>query len=553
MQVSSVRTSALVHLCAVAVLAVVGARAQNVANNQTDARVVIAAPAATEDERLVLKTFEQFARAALAGQFADARAAFDVDTINQAHVTAEGIQERYRQFEAKYGRLKSITAQSVRFLKSSPSRVAVVAAVHEYQSKRVQFVYGFRQRGNGWTVLGFKEGNFAPGAANTNPPQGRQRQPSAGIFGKFFLAFFLFIVPVAVLVAAAMHLYRRHAGGDDAPASPGSPSEPMGAQAASAGKGSIRLFRFAGIDLFLHWSWFLVAAFEITARAKHYSSPGWNVLEYLALFLIVMLHEFGHALACRQVGGTANRIVLWPLGGVAYVNPPPRPGATLWSIAAGPLVNVLLASVFLLSTILSGVLGLAQAMPNTHHFLIAVTTINLILLVFNLLPIYPLDGGQILRSLLWFLLGRARSLMVATSIGFVGAAGLILLALWKQSAWLGVLSAFMLMNCWAGLRQAQALSRLAKSPRHEGFACPSCGTAPPVGDFWRCGECRTPFDAFQTQTVCPHCAAQSAVTVCINCRGQHPMNQWIGPGAGRAEGVIAQPVAVIPSMSKSED
>src|ERR1700680_1955615 len=102
---------------------------------------------------------------------------------------------------------------------------------------------------------------------------------------------------------------------------------------------SIRLFRFNGIDLSLHWSWFLVAAYEISGRQKTYSSLTWNVLEYLALFLIVMLHEFGHALACRQVGGVANQIVLWPLGGVAYVNPPQRPGATLWSIAAGPLVN----------------------------------------------------------------------------------------------------------------------------------------------------------------------------------------------------------------------
>src|ERR1700689_5230388 len=110
----------------------------------------------------------------------------------------------------------------------------------------------------------------------------------------------------------------------------------------SARQGSIRLFRFRGIDVFLHWSWFLVAAYGIQLRKGSYSSVGWNVLEYLALFLIVMIHEFGHALACRQVGGQANRIVLWPLGGVAYVDPPQRPGATLWSIAAGPLVNVVL-------------------------------------------------------------------------------------------------------------------------------------------------------------------------------------------------------------------
>ena len=107
-------------------------------------------------------------------------------------------------------------------------------------------------------------------------------------------------------------------------------------------RGSIRLFRFSGIDVFLHWSWFLVAAYEIQSRTTRYSSISWNVLEYLALFLIVMLHEFGHALACRQVGGTSDQIVLWPLGGVAYVNPPQRPGATLWSLAAGPLVNVAL-------------------------------------------------------------------------------------------------------------------------------------------------------------------------------------------------------------------
>src|SRR5271166_2547609 len=110
-------------------------------------------------------------------------------------------------------------------------------------------------------------------------------------------------------------------------------------------QGSIHLFRFAGVDVFLHWSWFLVALFEINARAGKYSSIVWNVLEYLALFLIVLIHEYGHALACRQVGGRANQIVLWPLGGVAYVDPPPRPGATLWSIAAGPLVNVALVPV----------------------------------------------------------------------------------------------------------------------------------------------------------------------------------------------------------------
>lgn len=294
-------------------------------------------------------------------------------------------------------------------------------------------------------------------------------------------------------------------------------------------QGSIHLFQVAGINVFLHWSWFLVAVIEINSRAKSYSSLTWNVLEYLALFLIVLFHEFGHALACRQVGGTANQIVLWPLGGVAYVNPPQRPGATLWSLAAGPLVNVVLVPISWLLWTWSQSLGWAKAMPNAHAFLWMVLWINVGLLVFNLLPIYPLDGGQILRSLLWFVLGRARSLMVATIIGFVGVAGLVVLAVWMKSAWMGILCAFILMNCWGGLQQALALLRMAKLPRRDGFACPSCKAAPPVGNFWKCSRCQQSFDTFQTQAVCPHCAAQFAATRCVDCGRLYAMSEWIAP------------------------
>ncbi|MGB2670264.1 MAG: M50 family metallopeptidase [Candidatus Acidiferrum sp.] len=294
-------------------------------------------------------------------------------------------------------------------------------------------------------------------------------------------------------------------------------------------RGSIRLFRFAGIDLLLHWSWFVVAAYEISSRGKTYSSPIWNMMEYLALFLIVVCHEYGHALACRQVGGTSNEIVLWPLGGVAYVNPPPRPGATLWSIAAGPLVNVALLPVLSVLTTMSRSLGWAVSYPNAHAFLKAVWLINLGLLIFNLLPIYPLDGGQILRSLLWFVLGRARSLMAAAIIGFVGVAGLFLLAVRIQSSWVGIICVFILMNCWTGLRSAQALLRFAKSPRHDGFSCPACKAAPPAGEYWICGQCKHSFDTFRTGAACPNCGAQYAVTACLDCGRRHAMSQWVAP------------------------
>ncbi len=291
-------------------------------------------------------------------------------------------------------------------------------------------------------------------------------------------------------------------------------------------RGSLRLFRVAGITVFLHWSWFVVAAFEISDRTTQYHAVTWNVLEYLALFGIVLLHEFGHSLACRSVGGRADQIVLWPLGGVAYVNPPQRPGATLWSIAAGPLVNVVLLVPLSLLVVWGRTQSWWQPGSDIRMWVVTLWTINLVLLAFNLLPVYPLDGGQILRSLLWFFLGRARSLMVATIIGMIGVAGLIAFAWWAQSIWIGILAVFALFNCWRGWQAARAMARLDQLPRHGGFACPSCKTAPPQGLFWRCNSCGTVFDTFETRATCPKCAAQFPVTRCINCGALNPVSAW---------------------------
>jgi len=297
-----------------------------------------------------------------------------------------------------------------------------------------------------------------------------------------------------------------------------------------SGRRGIHLFQFAGVDVYLHWCWFLVAAFEITRRTRAYSSIAWNVLEYLSLFFSVLLHEYGHALVCRQVGGTANEIMLWPLGGMAYVSPPQRPGATLWSSAAGPLVNVQLLLVFTpVGLIIDRSLKLAKTAHNIHSFFLALIGMNGLLLAINLLPIYPLDGGQIIRSLLWYVLGRARSLMVVVVIGFAFVAGLFGLALLKRSFWLGIIALFILSSCWGGLQQAWTLSRLAKLPRHEGFACPSCNAAPPLGSFWTCSACRKPFDTFQTRTRCPNCSEQHSLTTCLDCYAKNPLDEWIVP------------------------
>jgi len=299
--------------------------------------------------------------------------------------------------------------------------------------------------------------------------------------------------------------------------------------------GSFRLFRIAGIEVFLHWSWFIVAVFAINNRRDSYSSLAWNVAEYVALFVIVLLHEFGHALACRQVGGQANRIVLWPLGGVAFVAPPQRPGATLWAIAAGPLVNLVLLPGALLLAAVSQWTGLGNLFPDFQHFLWALLFINVGLLVFNLLPVYPLDGGQILRCLLWFALGRTRSLKVATIIGFAGAVRLIVGAIFMSSVWMGVLAAFLLLACWRSWKQAAVMSAMEMMPPRPGFACPACKAPPPVGAFWLCHLCRTRFDTFATGAICPSCQAPFETTACVMCGSSRPLSEWIQPISTVAE------------------
>ena len=291
-------------------------------------------------------------------------------------------------------------------------------------------------------------------------------------------------------------------------------------------RGSIRLFRLFGINVYLHWSWFLLAIYDVEVRSREYNSFGWNALEYVSLFLIVLMHEFGHALACRQVGGQANQIVLWPLGGVAYVAPPQRPGAMLWSIAAGPLVNVALFPILSAVWYLAHVAGWQQALPNLYTYVFTLWVTNLVLLIFNLLPVYPLDGGQIFRSLLWFFLGRANSLIVAATIGFFGVAAVAIAAAWLGSLWFGILAAFIGINCWNGFQQALALSRLEKAPRRQEFKCPVCHESPPVGEFWGCSRCRKRFDTFQTQAFCPHCNAEYNVTACPYCYSLRPMAEW---------------------------
>ena len=236
-------------------------------------------------------------------------------------------------------------------------------------------------------------------------------------------------------------------------------------------QGAFPLFKFKGIQVSLHWSWLFVAVWQIQNQKETYENVGWAIAQYVALFAIVLLHEFGHAFATRQVGGTSDNILLWPFGGIAYVKAPPRPGAHLWSIAAGPLVNLALIPVLWL--------GFRYGLPvdaseDAYTFATILQYINIFLLVFNILPIYPMDGGQILQALLWFKLGYAKALLIASGIGLVGGAGLMALAFfYTQSVLSALLVGFLLMNCWKSFQLARQILAAQRQATLASFVSPT--------------------------------------------------------------------------------
>ena len=218
------------------------------------------------------------------------------------------------------------------------------------------------------------------------------------------------------------------------------------------------------------------------------------------------------------------------------MNSPQRPGATLWSIAAGPLVNVVLVPVLYGLIYVGHMNGWKQSHHDLYVFLGSMAFINKWLLIFNLMPVYPLDGGQILRSLLWFPFGRARSLLIATIIGFLGGAGFLWLlfsntegATASQFIWPLALVGFLLMNCWSGFRHALVLQKIDKLPRHADFSCPSCRAAPPAGAYWGCSQCGKGFDIFASGGVCPHCNAPHDMATCVDCGNRNAIEAWRMP------------------------
>ena len=242
---------------------------------------------------------------------------------------------------------------------------------------------------------------------------------------------------------------------------------------------ALSIGRFGGILVRIHITFLLFAAIMLLRSALppaqgQTAAPLNFTLMAIAmgsLFLIVLAHEFGHCLACRWVGGQADEILMWPLGGLAYCRPPNHWKAHLITAIGGPAVNVVIC------VLAGGILGvltgkwLGVALPNpltlsglyefevaqslAHQSLFLINSTSLILLLFNLLPIFPLDGGRIVQSALWPRLGYSRSMTFAVRSGYVGALLLLLFGAVTSHWTLVGVALFGLVTCYITQKQLQ--------------------------------------------------------------------------------------------------
>ncbi len=185
---------------------------------------------------------------------------------------------------------------------------------------------------------------------------------------------------------------------------------------------------------------------------------------YAILFVIVLLHEFGHCFGARYTGGEADQILIWPLGGLAYTQPPHTPSAHMITTVAGPMVNVVICGICSVIIVLwTGRLGavpwnplhpmwpaVASIVPTEAQlWVIRVFGISYLLLLFNLLPIFPFDGGRVLQAYLWPKKGYARSMEIATSTGMIGAIAVGVFGLFiEESMLLIMIAGFGYITCW---------------------------------------------------------------------------------------------------------
>lgn len=225
-----------------------------------------------------------------------------------------------------------------------------------------------------------------------------------------------------------------------------------------------RLGKFFGITVRVHLTFGLLLAYvALSALSDGASVLGaiLHVVFVLAVFVFVVMHEYGHALTARRFGIRTREITLYPVGGVAMLEGMPRrPQEQLWIALAGPAVNFALATLFaLLATWNGEPIGALFSYDSLWSVLFMV---NVMMGGFNLLPALPMDGGRVLRALLAMRMNPLRATAIAARVARYVA---VLMALWAMYSGNPVLIAISMFVYFAsGAEQRMAEHVAARTP-----------------------------------------------------------------------------------------
>lgn len=235
-------------------------------------------------------------------------------------------------------------------------------------------------------------------------------------------------------------------------------------------RGSLKIFTWLGIPVFLHWSFgliFLYILWHAQVEGLGIIETIWLTILFMSLFVCVLLHEYGHAIAARKYGVKTRDIVLMPIGGVARLERmPEKPFQEFVVAIAGPAVNVIIAVILfvsigisveagsfgemLLSAVQTRDIGQEIAtesgylMSPVMHFFIYLAFTNVVLVIFNMIPAFPMDGGRVFRALLSMWLGRPRATKIAAWLGQAIALLLVATGLWNSDYMLSILGLFVI-------------------------------------------------------------------------------------------------------------
>jgi Zn-dependent protease/predicted transcriptional regulator len=248
---------------------------------------------------------------------------------------------------------------------------------------------------------------------------------------------------------------------------------------------SFKIAQIAGIPIKLHMTFFIIillGAWQWAGRSDDAVTGAiFGAALMVALFGCVVLHELGHSLTARVYGIQTREILLLPLGGVAQLSKnPEQPRHELLIALAGPLVNVVIALVLILigltpqinlfAYVMDG-RGLSEILNNDlslNNFLLWLLSANVSLVLFNLVPAFPLDGGRVLRALLAMGLGYPRATRIASAIGQLLAIGFGLLGLFNGNLLLVLVAVFIFVG--ATQETAVAESKVVLTTRRLGDA-----------------------------------------------------------------------------------